>query len=345
MADYFDIFGFKVQYLSSDPSDLTKGQVWYNSTTNISKVRGFSAASFTTSASQNRPTDPSDNSGSNSVFDDAVKAGGRGTGAPSTNSGVNWTESWDGTSWTNESNRPWAAWGGGAGGPPSYFLNAGGYKSPSQPSGTPGASVIWSGYWNPSGWTALPNLSLPSGKNFFGMCGTATAAITTAGYVYGGPFTGAVSNVEEWDGSSWTAGTAFPAAIYNGYTTFGSSVPTTHFAGGYGPSPATLTQHFTYDGSSWTLLPAAVPNFLGAATGAPDNALGVYQPGASLLWDGSTWSSNPVTGAYSPPGGLGRSGTGSKAIVWIDNWNHPSDSGKTFIWEAAEVATQTITTS
>ena len=345
MADYFDIFGFKVQYLSSDPSDLTKGQVWYNSTTNVSKVRGFSAASFTTSASQNRPTDPSDSSGSNSVFDDAVKAGGRGTGAPSTNSGVNWTESWDGTSWTNESNRPWAAWGGGAGGPPSYFLNAGGYKSPSQPSGTPGSSVIWSGYWNPSGWTALPNLSLPSGKNFFGMCGTATAAITTGGYVYGGPFTGAVNNVEEWDGSSWTAGTAFPAAIYNGYTTFGSTVPTTHFAGGYGPSPSTLTQHFTYDGSSWTLLPAAVPNFLGAATGAPDNAIGVYQPGASLLWDGSTWSTNPVTGAYSPPGGLGRSGTGSKAIVWIDNWNHPSDSGKTFIWEAAEVATQTITTS
>ena len=119
MADYFDIFGFKVQYLSSDPSDVTKGQVWYNSTTNVSKVRGFSAASFTTSASQNRHTDPSDSSGSNSVFDDAVKAGGRGTGARSYNSGVNWTESWDGTSWTNESNRPWAAWGGGAGGPPA----------------------------------------------------------------------------------------------------------------------------------------------------------------------------------------------------------------------------------
>ena len=69
---------------------------------------------------------------------------------------------------------------------------------------------------------------------------------------------------------------------------------------------ATLTQHFTYDGSSWTLLPAAVPTQLGAATGAPDNAIGFYQPGASLLWDGSTWSTNPVTGAYTPPAGLGR---------------------------------------
>ena len=340
MADYFDIFGFKVQYLSSDPSDVTKGQVWYNSTTNISKVRGFSAASFTTSSTQNRPSDPSDSSGSNSVFNDCVKAGGR----TASSYGVNDTESWDGSAWTNESSRPWAAWGGGAGGPPSYFLNAGGYKSPSQPSGTPGSSVIWSGYWNPSGWTSLPNLSAPRGKNFFGICGTATAAITTAGYVYGSP-TGAVSNVEEWDGSSWTSSTSFPAAIYNGFTTFGSSIPTTHFAGGYGPSPSTLTQHFTYDGSSWTILPAAIPNFLGSATGAPDNAIGFYDPGASLLWDGSTWSSNPVTGAYTPPSGLGRSGNGSKAIVWIDSYNHPSQAGKTFIWEGAEVATQTIATS
>jgi hypothetical protein len=32
MADYKGIKGFKVQYLSADPSDPIIGQTWYNST-------------------------------------------------------------------------------------------------------------------------------------------------------------------------------------------------------------------------------------------------------------------------------------------------------------------------
>ena len=38
MATYYDIFGQKVQYLSSDPSPVAVGQVWYNSTTNTAKI-------------------------------------------------------------------------------------------------------------------------------------------------------------------------------------------------------------------------------------------------------------------------------------------------------------------
>jgi hypothetical protein len=39
VATYYDIFGQKVQYLSSDPSDVQKGQVWYNSTSNTAKCK------------------------------------------------------------------------------------------------------------------------------------------------------------------------------------------------------------------------------------------------------------------------------------------------------------------
>ena len=33
MATYYEIHGQKVKYLSSDPSPVTEGQVWYNSST------------------------------------------------------------------------------------------------------------------------------------------------------------------------------------------------------------------------------------------------------------------------------------------------------------------------
>lgn len=342
MATYYDIFGQKAQYLSSDPANLTKGQVWYNSTSNTAKIRGFNAAAFTTSATQNRPTDPSDGSQSNSVYNDAIKAGGRGTGAPSTNYGVNWTESWDGSSWTNESNRPWPAWGGGAGGPPSYFINAGGYSAPGTPSGTPNTSTNKCAVWTGSAWTSLPNLN-PAGKNSFSIIGTATAAITTAGYIYGGPVTGAVANTEEWNGSTWSANVDFPAAVYKGNSGFGSSTSSAYQAGGY-PGPYNTTM-FEYDGTSWTVMTATLPTLVSTATGTPDNAIAFYQPGASALWDGTSWAANPITGGYTPPAGLNSSGNGSKAIVWMDSYNHPTDPGKTFIWEDAEVATQTITTS
>ena len=39
MATYYGTYGQKVQYLASDPSDPQIGQVWYNSTSAVLKVR------------------------------------------------------------------------------------------------------------------------------------------------------------------------------------------------------------------------------------------------------------------------------------------------------------------
>jgi hypothetical protein len=44
MADYKGIKGFKVQYLSADPSDPIIGQTWYNSTSKDLKYTGATAA-------------------------------------------------------------------------------------------------------------------------------------------------------------------------------------------------------------------------------------------------------------------------------------------------------------
>jgi hypothetical protein len=44
MAEYKGIKGFKVQYLSADPSDPNIGQTWYNSTSKDLKYTGVTAA-------------------------------------------------------------------------------------------------------------------------------------------------------------------------------------------------------------------------------------------------------------------------------------------------------------
>jgi hypothetical protein len=44
MADYKGIKGFKVQYLSADPSDPNIGQTWYNSTSKDLKYTGATTA-------------------------------------------------------------------------------------------------------------------------------------------------------------------------------------------------------------------------------------------------------------------------------------------------------------
>jgi hypothetical protein len=53
MADYKGIKGFKVQYLSADPSDPNIGQVWYNDTSKDLKYTEFAAASWATGGNLN----------------------------------------------------------------------------------------------------------------------------------------------------------------------------------------------------------------------------------------------------------------------------------------------------
>jgi hypothetical protein len=50
MAEYKGIKGFKVQYLSSDPSDPIIGQTWYNSTSKDLKYTSATTAGTWASA-------------------------------------------------------------------------------------------------------------------------------------------------------------------------------------------------------------------------------------------------------------------------------------------------------
>ena len=50
MAGYNTIRGLKVKYLSADPSGAENGQVWYNSTTGTLRVKGIGVAAWSSAA-------------------------------------------------------------------------------------------------------------------------------------------------------------------------------------------------------------------------------------------------------------------------------------------------------
>jgi hypothetical protein len=53
MAEYKGIKGFKVQYLSADPSNPIIGQTWYNDTSKDLKYTEFAAAAWATGGNLN----------------------------------------------------------------------------------------------------------------------------------------------------------------------------------------------------------------------------------------------------------------------------------------------------
>jgi hypothetical protein len=93
MADYKGIKGFKVQYLSADPSDPNIGQTWYNSTSKDLKYTSVTTAgSWATGNNMNTARRALGGAGTQT---EALAFGGYDTA----NTGA--TEEYDGTNWTN----------------------------------------------------------------------------------------------------------------------------------------------------------------------------------------------------------------------------------------------------
>jgi hypothetical protein len=96
MAEYKGIKGFKVQYLSADPSDPIIGQTWYNSTSKDLKYTGATAAgAWATGNNMNTARHALGGAGTQTA---ALAFGG--SVPPVTGA----TEEYDGTSWATRWN-------------------------------------------------------------------------------------------------------------------------------------------------------------------------------------------------------------------------------------------------
>ena len=293
MADYQDIRGLRVKYLSADPSNIADGEVWYNSTSGTLKTQGLSAAT----SSGGAITTGRYAIGSAGTLTAGLITGGDLYPAPAPARGSNATETYDGSSWTNGGNlgtaRGWVAacgtqtaviGSGGATHPGSVSSSAtetyngtswtGGTSVPTiteaanqfgvqtasifidggTPAGYPNSAYTQTG----GAWTSIPSLNNPNSY------GAMTNGTTTAGIRVGGGHP-VQDHVEEWNGTAWSNSTAFPATIYNsGGNSVGTSTAMA-VAGGDGPT----TQITIWDGSTWAISPASLAT---AREGRPGSA-------------------------------------------------------------------------
>jgi len=278
MATFKALKGVKVQSLASDPTaSEAVGTVWYNTTTNLLKYVIEGAGAWSSATAMNTGRDEMASGGTQSA---AWGAGGEPPNTANTEiyngsswtevgnlidgsryalegfgsttaaiaagghpptAGGNFTESWDGTSWSevNHMNTPRYNFGSAIGSPQAAGLVMGGITAPGHGNDTANAET-----WNGTSWTEVSNMLTTR-------CGDTGLGIQTAAMAVAGVTTSVtvcVSVCETYDGSSWSETGDINTCRYNvgtaGTTTLGLC-----FAG-IAPGFNALTEKF--DGTSWT---------------------------------------------------------------------------------------------
>jgi hypothetical protein len=321
VATYYDIFGQKVQYLSSDPSDVQIGQVWYNSTSNTAKVQGLGTASFASGGTYpvtGRQIAQATTSATSGFAFGGVNAQ---PGAGRTNE----SNTYDGTTWTGAPTVPQGANHAGFG-TPTAAIAAGSNANP--PIGTFDGAYSWDG----STWTAANPMNSYERTNS-GAFGTQTAGIVVGGEP-------AQTTSREYDGTSFTAGPATNVSMSGGSSGAGSAASGAALAG----NPSTQFEEWT--GTAWTASTASpTQNAYGFAAGQDsDNFISMGNlPGGSMLWNGSAWSTDAVLSTSRGSGAPNSGSTVSSALVVAGN--DPSNTNLTEEYIGAGPTTKTITTS
>ena len=276
MATYQDIKGLKVKYLSTDPSTLVGGEVWYNSTTGTLKGVVLAESWYSSAANVTPRTVIGCGGGTQT---NAIISSTTGTDSPT----CLLAESYNGTGWTSETAVPTAlGYSTGTGASAEAYVQLGG----GYPSRT-GTALDYDG----SSWTS--GTAIPGGAPGYiegGACGPAPTALFAGG-------NNGDSTTWERSGGSWTAGGAMNQGVYAptmvGTPTAAISMGGLTYPGGY------RDYNQSYNGTAWaaeTVLPT-IRGYAGGA-GIQTNAIlfGGNSPGpaavvTSLKWDGSSWTS------------------------------------------------------
>jgi len=273
MSDFRTLKGLYIKHVSSDPSNIVKGDIWYNTTTQTLKVAPQVPGTW--AAGENAPATARDMGGCGTTTA-AAYFGGRLT---STGEATNATFEYDGTDYSTSGNLPnarsqlvgfgtqtagvcvghasggalteeyngstWAEGGdlnnGRTNGAGCGTLTAGLYMGGAEP--PPGSTAIEE--YDGSSWASNPN-SLTTGRNNFAGVGTQTAALGAGGYSQ--PPATVYNNTEEYDGSAVSSGGDLNTARkqFRGTGTQTAGV----VFGGSAPGATGATEE--YDGSAWT---------------------------------------------------------------------------------------------
>ena len=328
MAEYKGIKGFKVQYLSADPSNPIIGQTWYNSTSKDLKYTELQAAAWATGG--NLP-----------VAKRAMYAAGTQTAAlsaggtpPSPPSAVTTSEEYNGSSWS----------GGGSMGTGRHSGRGAGTLTAAVIFGGSNAFTYIGDTEEYNGTSFSPSGSMSTGRVNMGNAGTQTAALAWAG----NGNTAATNVTEEYNGSTWSGGGTFPSS--SGAVMAGAGTLTAGLAFGYAaPGPVISGATLSYDGAAWTILPASLNNARYAGTGFGTQTAAVAVAGtddtttfsATEEYDGISWTSSTNLGTARTS--LGGVGTRSDGLVY-GGYIAPNTTS-TEEWTGPGPATKTVTVS
>jgi len=301
MTTFKEIRGTTIEVLSSDPSNPEGGQIWYNSSTGTLKGSQYSSA---WSSSGVVPVGKATiGSGAGTQTAGLLYGGTNATAIQNT------VATYNGSSWTSVTgmNIPRSALFGG--GTQTAAFAAGGVSDPGFVSSTEN--------YNGSSWTSSGSMN---SQRLYG--GSARNGTQTAGLAFGGelaPPRSPTGATEAYNGSSWTSVSSMNTARSSGVN--GSGTQTAALA--FGGTSSTATE--SYNGT-WTTVNSLNTGrqYLGGAgtltatiafggTGTPSFT------GATELWNGTAWTSNP-TGLATARAEMGGFGLQSAAVA-AAGWN------------------------
>ena len=324
MATYKGISGFNIKSLATDPSNLKLGEIWYNSTSGTLKVAATVAGAF--SSGTNITTARRSNNGAGDK-NAALVVNGYGPAMS------NATEEYDGSAWTTTGNATFSVYGSAGGGTQTTAWMTGGDLGP--------ANNLATNEYDGSAW-ASTNTN-PNAQTQGGGCGVQTAGL----YAGGGGATG----TQTYNGSTWTA---TPHVLNVARTNVAQAMTGIQDAAiVVGNEPATTVVE-SYDGSSWSVIPATIPNAGYAISSAGTQTATLIYWGGPAGFDGTTTATYNGTswttgGALGTPRGSGGSGKGAStegtAFLASGQTPGPSNSSAFEEYTAAAAGAITITTS
>ena len=239
---------------------------------------------------------------------------------------TNASNTYDGTTWTGAPTVPVGANHAGFG-TPTAAIAAGSNAYP--PIGTFDNAYSWDG----STWTAANPMNSYNRTNS-GAFGTQTAGIVVGGEP-------ANTTTREYDGTSFTAGPLTNVSMSGGTSAAGGTSTGAALAG----NPSTQFEEWT--GLAWTTSTASpTQNAYGFAAGQDsDNFISMGNlPGGSMLWNGSSWSTDAVLSTSRGSGAPNNGSTVSSALV-VGGFTPGTNYNTTEEYTGGGATTKTITTS
>ena len=334
MSTYENLHGKRVNVVSTNPSNPGGGEVWYNSTLGLLKGYVLGLGSFSSGGTAN--TARSDIMGNVGTQTASLLAGG----GPGTSN----VEEYNGSSWTEVTNRSTSFFRVVNNGTQTAALGYGGY-SPSPLPTAPARYSISTEEYDGSSWTNGGNF--PNGIQTACGTGTQTASFQASG-IYG-PYTSASwgTATNEYDGSSWSSGGAMPAG--RDISSLAGIQTAAIMVGGRanGGSP-NLNAVLYYDGSSWTSqpnYPASGHAIIGSGTQTASLFAGGAVPDRTtnaFTWDGSAFA---TTGSLANARAYGIGGGTTTAAIVSAGSTPGGASGVTEEFSEGGVEVKTLTTS